>query len=273
MTDNYTWPILTLPCLIIGSWLMCVGIGFIILAIKNQDLPNYFNRVIVPVNDLTEEIKIQDDQKEQNQSSSSKNTLIGLGVLFFFLFCGIDSYFQSQTYTYGLCGPLGMSAESAGWLNSIYFGHYLLGRIISIPLSTKISPPIMILITLLGCLASALILVIFGTHLQEALFIATGLMGSCICFLFPSGINWLTSNIPDMSSRQVSIIFLGSNLANCVFPPLASKLFNEIGPTSVFHMTIVALIITLICYSLMVITIRKSNSERQLTQNSPQTSV
>ena len=91
--------------------------------------------------------------------------------------------------------------------------------------------------------------------------------------MFPSGINWLTSNISDMSSRQVSIIFLGSNMANCVFPPLASKLFNEIGPTSVFYMTIVALIITLICYSLMVITIRKSNSERQLTQNSPQTSV
>ena len=126
VTDNYTWPILTLPCLIIGSWLMCVGIGFIILAIKNQELPNYFNRVIVPVNDVTEEIKIQDEQKDDisETQNRSKNTLICLGVTFFFLFCGIDSYFQSQTYTYGLCGPLGMSAESAGWLNSIYFGKF-----------------------------------------------------------------------------------------------------------------------------------------------------
>ena len=76
-------------------------------------------------------------------------------------------------------------------------------------------------------------------------------MGLCICFLFPSGINWLSSNIPNLSSRQISIIFLGSNLANCIFPPLASKLFNEFGPIYVFYMTLIVLIITLICYLLM----------------------
>ena len=134
-------------------------------------------------------------------------------------------------------------------------------------------------ISILGCLLSTTILVSFGTYNTYALFIgkkqefffkkivwkihskieiffcsftlATGLMGLCICFLFPSGINWLSSNIPNLSSRQISIIFLGSNLANCIFPPLASKLFNEFGPIYVFYMTLIVLIITLICYLLM----------------------
>ena len=40
--------------------------------------------------------------------------LLTLGVVFYFLTCGIDSYFQSQTYTFGLCGPLDMSAKVIG---------------------------------------------------------------------------------------------------------------------------------------------------------------
>ena len=76
-------------------------------------------------------------------------------------------------------------------------------------------------------------------------------MGFCACFQFGSGITWLSSNIPDMSSRQVSLIFLGSNLANCVFPALASKLFNDLGPNWVFYLTMLSLILTILCFLAM----------------------
>ena len=83
--------------------------------------------------------------------------------------------------------------------------------------------------------------------------LATGLMGFCACFQFGSGITWLSSNIPNMSSRQVSFIFLGANLANCVFPPLASKLFNDpdLGPNWVFYLTMLSLILTIFCFLFM----------------------
>ena len=58
-----------------------------------------------------------------------------------------------------------------GWLNTIYFGHYLIGRIISIPLSTIIPPSVIISISILGCLLSTTILVSFGTYNTYALFI------------------------------------------------------------------------------------------------------
>ena len=81
--------------------------------------------------------------------------------------------------------------------------------------------------------------------------LATGLMGFCACFQFGSGITWLSSNIPHMSSKQVSFIFLGSNMANCVFPALASKLFNDFGPNWVFYLTLLSLFLTILCFLAM----------------------
>ena len=81
--------------------------------------------------------------------------------------------------------------------------------------------------------------------------LATGLMGFCACFQFGSGITWLSSNIPHMSSKQVSFIFLGSNMANCVFPALASKLFNDFGPNWVFYLTLISLLLTILCFLAM----------------------
>ena len=149
--------------------------------------------------------------------------------------------------------------DTAGWLNAIYFGHYLIGRMVSIPLSTLISPSVIIFVTLLGCLLSTIILVSFGIYQSYALFIATGLMGLSVSPIFPSGITLLSSNI-NISSTHVSFVFLGSNLANCVFPPLASKLFNNLGPIYVFYMTLICLIMTFICFFLMIMVIHKTKS-------------
>ena len=97
-----------------------------------------------------------------------------------------------------------------------------------------------------------------GEICEPPLFIlATGLMGFCACFQFGSGITWLSSNIPNMSSRQVSFIFLGSNLANCVFPTLASKLFNDLGPNWVFYLTMLSLILTIVCFLFMNVIAKK----------------
>ena len=100
------------------------------------------------------------------------------------------------------------------------------------------------------------------------LILATGLMGFCACFQFGSGITWLSSNIPNMSSRQVSFIFLGSNLANCVFPTLASKLFNDLGPNWVFYLTMLSLILTIVCFLFMNVIAKKLKQNPSMNSKS-----
>ena len=139
---------------------------------------------------------------------------------------------------------------------SLYFGCYLFGRLIGIPLSTVVSPDTILCSSLAGCLISSLFLVIFGLD-AIILFICTGLMGFSTCFLFPSGITWLTKNIQDL--KQVSFVFIGSNAANCVFPFLASHLFNEFGPESVFNLTCATEVASIICFLIMILASRKLN--------------
>ena len=238
------WPVVTFPSVLIGIWLAMVGTGFFILAfIAKIDLPNYHCPQMVST--------VESDPSSEKNCRFRKYLLLSLGLVLYLLTCGVDSYFQSQTYTFGLCGPMAMSAKDAGWLNSVYFLLYLVGRIISIPLSTWITPAGIIVNSLIGCLTASIILVTIGTTDSIALFVATAIMGFCVCFQFGSGITWLSGKIPDMTSRQISMVFLGSNLANCLFPPLASKLFNDFGPIWVFYLTLATLILALICFALM----------------------
>ena len=119
--------------------------------------------------------------EDGNSNNSRRNIILILfGILFMFLSYGIDMYFQSQIYVFGLCGPLELSPEYAGWLNTIYFANYLLGRMISIPVSTILSPNSIIFISLVGSAASAIMLSIYGSWQWIILFIGTGTVGQKI---------------------------------------------------------------------------------------------
>ena len=114
-----------MPCVLIGSWLFIVGLGFLILAMKDLKLPlHQQNNQLVSINDNAQEFVIVENAAN-NGPKYKIGALICLGVIFYFLFCGIDSYFQSQTYTYGLCGPLELSSDTAGNLLRHFLGQKL----------------------------------------------------------------------------------------------------------------------------------------------------
>ena len=71
---------------------------------------------LLSINDNAQDFVIVENAAAlaNNEPKYKIGALICLGVIFYFLFCGIDSYFQSQTYTYGLCGPLELSSDTAG---------------------------------------------------------------------------------------------------------------------------------------------------------------
>ncbi len=124
------------PCLIIGLWQLSVALLFLLQAGRNIELPTYQSNE----DEEPEGVPAEGIVPKCKKTELKNMALIGLGFVFYVLFNGVDSYFKSQTYTYGLCGPLHMSANSAGWLNTLYYSLYLTGRLISIPLSTVISP-------------------------------------------------------------------------------------------------------------------------------------
>ena len=232
---------------IIGSWSLIVGLGLFILGIVNIELPSFQEEALVVTNNETKSA----DKQAKNNSSWLDRSLLFCGILFVFFMSGIDILFQSHIYIFGLCGPLKLSAQHAGWLNTVYFVSFLIGRIVGIPLSMIISPTFIIFGASIGCLVSSIILIYIGMHNIVALFVCTGLIGFHVCFFIGSIINWLTSQIKNMTSKHVSIIILGGPVANSLIPPLASKLFYSKGPIFVLYTSILCVILLIFCFIVM----------------------
>ena len=67
-----------------------------------------------------------------------------------------------------------MTATTAGWLNTVYYATYTIGRLASIPLSTMVSPSKIIIASSLGCLIATIILIFFGINNSLAFFLSVG---------------------------------------------------------------------------------------------------
>ena len=233
---------LTLPFIIVAAWICIAGLGFIVLVITGLQLPEA----------KPEELELEETH-EDHQNNNQKNkfeakiqlALMIMAAILIFLVNGLDNLFQSFIYTIALCGPLRLPASTAGWLNTLYYSSYFIGRMISIPLAAIFSPAKLIFITSIGCLVSTLILCFWGNTHAWALFLSMGLMGFCLCFHFGSAINWLNSKTE--KSYNISFIYMGANLSSLCYPTLGSKLFH-LDPSYVAYLSIISVVALVICF-------------------------
>ena len=194
----------------------------------------------------------QEDSHTSHSRFSSPYWIVLLGTLFYFFSAGVDGFFQSQTYSFALCGPLKLEPNLAGNINFAFFGSYCIARLISIPISKKLHPSVIIVCALILCSLSSTFLAIFGGSNMEALLVGNAVMGFSISFLFPSGLTWLASEIPGgMKSIYTSLMFTGANVGWIVLPPLASALFYAISPRATFITALICNILHMLTFYVM----------------------
>ena len=194
----------------------------------------------------------QEDSHTSHSRFSSPYWIVLLGTLFYFFSAGVDGFFQSQTYSFALCGPLRLEPNLAGNINFAFFGSYCIARLISIPISKKLHPSVIIVCALILCSLSSTFLAIFGGSNMEALLVGNAVMGFSISFLFPSGLTWLASEIPGgMKSIYTSLMFTGANVGWIVLPPLASALFYAISPRATFITALICNILHMMTFYIM----------------------
>jgi len=176
--------------------------------------------------------------EEEKVIKKNSKLLLFLGFTYFALSCGLEGFFQSQTYTFGICGPHKISPEKAASLTSVYFGTFLAGRFSGVLLSTRFKPLIMIIISIGSCILSALLLVLTAKFSLESLFFGTGAIGFFVSFQFASGLSWLSAEV-DLTGRSSCIVFLGAYIGWLIFPPLSGIVFfSPIGPMGLYYLTL-----------------------------------
>merc|ERR1712123_399455 len=103
-----------------GIHLLC-GVGYICLIAGGLPMPRFYETV------SQDDTKVESGGEQQKKTKHSKLTLI-LSFFYFAFSCGLEGFFQSQTFTFGICGPHKMAPGKAATLTTVYFASFLAGR-------------------------------------------------------------------------------------------------------------------------------------------------
>ncbi len=151
--------------------------------------------------------------------------LLALFCLFFFLYVGSEVSFSSWIYTYAVAQQLA-TLTTAAYLTSVFWGTVTIGRLVSIPLTLRWRPRQILLVDLLGALASLLLILVGGSSV--AVWLGTAGFGLSVASVFPTTMALAGRRMP-VSGRATGWFFVGASLGGMTLPWLVGQLFEPLG--------------------------------------------
>ena len=76
----------------------------------------------------TDEVVSEPSMDSKPRRSISFFLIYVLAFFYFAFSCGMESFFQSQSFTFGLCGPHKLQPQDAAVLTTVYFATFPFGR-------------------------------------------------------------------------------------------------------------------------------------------------
>jgi MFS transporter, FHS family, Na+ dependent glucose transporter 1 len=162
-----------------------------------------------------------------NASGRSINGLFLLFVFFFVFTVGVELGFGNWIYTYSF--RLHLASETgAAYLTSGFWGAFSIGRLLGVATSSRLRPPVILVIDLGGCLVAFAILLLWPTS-TLALWAGTILMGISIASVFATGMAFAEQRLR-LTGSMIGWILVGVGIGGMVFPWLIGQLFERISP-------------------------------------------
>ncbi len=169
-------------------------------------------------------ILLSSTDKTQNQVD---NILLGLIVLFFFLYAGAEVGFGGWIFTYAIETDIA-SETVAAYLTSTFWGALTIGRLIAIPIATKVRPRTILLSDLLGCLISLALILLWPDSLI-ALIGGTIGTGFFMASIFPTTLS-VAERRMTITGQTTGWFFVGASAGAMSLPWLIGQLFKPLGP-------------------------------------------
>jgi len=230
------------PFIAIGIWHFVTAAGKLVLGCSGLAMPSFYNGD-------------NGGGAEKESDEGGMRELLGWGPLlllvyiYYVMSCGLEGFFQSNTYTYALCGPLKMDPTDANLLNILYYAAFVTGRLSGIFISRLVSPTKIIISSISGCIVGSLLLTVLAPYYSVALYIGVILMGFAISFQFASGISW-TANLFNVTGRASFIFFFGAFTGFLSFPPIAGAIIaSAIG--GFFYLALATILAQAALFALM----------------------
>ena len=166
--------------------------------------------------------------------------MVSLFALVFLLYVGAEMSFSGWLYTYTV--TLYPNAdETAALLTSAFWAGMSIGRLLAIPIASRLRARTILWIDFAGSLTSMALILIFPFSLA-ALWAGTIGFGLCMSSLFPTWLTFADRRIK-VNGKINGIFFAATALGTMVFPWLSGQLFTSIGPLAIIWVILITLLV------------------------------
>ena len=180
---------------------------------------------------------------QPGQSSRANPILVTLVAVLLFLYVGAEVSYGGWIYTYTINQFEGHPAASAALLTSAFWGALTLGRLVSIPMAARVKPATILVVDLLGCLASLGIIMVWP-YSMVAVWVGTLSLGFFMAAFFPTTVT-LAGQKMHITGRVSGWFFVGAGAGGMILPWLIGQLFEAIGPGITIAFIMLDLLVTL----------------------------
>jgi FHS family Na+ dependent glucose MFS transporter 1 len=189
-------------------------------------------------------------QKVSSDHRSAKTTnnfwVVMVGLVFFFM-AGVEATVFGWSFNYGVAIGMDKLTTAASFASAMWAA-FSLSRLLSIPVSTRLSLRATMYWVLIGMAVSAALFVV-GGDAQIMAWLAICGIGFFVAPIFPTALSYLGSRI-GITGKLTSFIFIMANLGGMIFPFLAGQMFEPMG---VFTLRWMLLILSALCLAVFVV--------------------
>jgi MFS transporter, FHS family, Na+ dependent glucose transporter 1 len=168
-------------------------------------------------------------ESDDEAGGAGNAVLLWLIAIFFFTFVGAELGFGGWINTYAI--ELGQSASTGRHLTAVFWGALTAGRLLLIPVASRVSPRSILIGDLAGCLAGLGILG-FWPDSPVGLWTGTFLFGFSMASMFPTAIN-MAERLMHIDAKTTGWFLIGGSAGSMVVPWVVGQFFESIGPGAV----------------------------------------
>jgi FHS family Na+ dependent glucose MFS transporter 1 len=231
------------PILLAQSALLSsdIKLGYILIALMILPILIWITRQPSPPAPSQDEETA--DKGAQNLSQNATLIIFTAAILFFYV--GAELGFGGWIYTYALEANLA-NETTAAYLTSAFWGAFSIGRLISIPMATRMRPRNQMLFDFAGCITGMLIIILFASS-KIALWTGTMVVGFSMASVFPVTITLAERRMP-VTGKTTSLIYIGVGLGPMVMPWLIGQLIEPIGPLAAMYVIFAAILLDFLVF-------------------------
>ncbi|KAK7102024.1 hypothetical protein V1264_020314 [Littorina saxatilis] len=164
-----------------------------------------------------------------------------------FLFDGLQSSFANYIYTYAHDSHLeGLQKYEGAVLDACFWGLFALGRLIAVPVASRLSAAFMLMVNITGCSIALLLTLIFRwSHVM--IYLGTCGVGIFVSSMSPTVMSMCEQYI-DINHTITTCLVVVAALGEALCPIIVGNLVVNVGPTSFLAFCLSFSLISIILY-------------------------